>query len=92
MFIARSSKARTEALAISRWLCMHDAVNDIACHLILECACCAYPQNPNLVVGSGYIQHPPQRPFAQPLQYQPPTLAVMSLCRFCYLTRLEQCH
>ena len=32
-------------------------------------------QNPN-VVGSGYIQHPPQRPFAAPLQMQPPTVAV----------------
>ena len=32
-------------------------------------------QNPN-VVGSGYIQHPPQKPFAAPLQMQPPTVAV----------------
>ncbi|CAK0738732.1 hypothetical protein CVIRNUC_001085 [Coccomyxa viridis] len=31
-------------------------------------------KNPN-VVGSGYIQHPPQKPFAAPLQMQPPTVA-----------------
>ena len=35
-------------------------------------------QNPN-VVGSGYIQHPPQKPFAAPLQMQPPTVAVRNL-------------
>ncbi|BDA48670.1 hypothetical protein COCOBI_12-3520 [Coccomyxa sp. Obi] len=30
--------------------------------------------NPN-VMGSGYIQHPPQRPFEKPLEVQPPTVA-----------------
>ena len=30
------------------------------------------PQNPARVVGSGYIQFPPQRPFAGPLLTQPP--------------------
>ncbi|KAK9917154.1 hypothetical protein WJX75_001363 [Coccomyxa subellipsoidea] len=30
--------------------------------------------NPN-IVGSGYIQHPPQRPFERPLEMQPPTVA-----------------
>ena len=40
-------------------------VTEVLCHL----------QNPN-VVGSGYIQHPPQKPFAAPLQMQPPTVAV----------------
>ena len=34
------------------------------------------PQNPSRVVGSGFIQFPPQRPFAQPLQVQPPTVSV----------------
>lgn len=34
-----------------------------------------YTQNPN-VVGSGYIQFPPQRPFEKPVQVQPPTVAV----------------
>ena len=33
-------------------------------------------QNPNRVVGSGYIQFPPQRPFAGPLLTQPPTVSV----------------
>lgn len=32
-------------------------------------------QNPN-IVGSGYIQFPPQRPFEKPVQVQPPTVAV----------------
>eukprot|EP00191_Tetraselmis_sp_GSL018_P000583 CAMPEP_0177597004 /NCGR_PEP_ID=MMETSP0419_2-20121207/11459_1 /TAXON_ID=582737 /ORGANISM="Tetraselmis sp., Strain GSL018" /LENGTH=297 /DNA_ID=CAMNT_0019089103 /DNA_START=110 /DNA_END=1003 /DNA_ORIENTATION=- len=32
-------------------------------------------ENPN-VVGSGYIQFPPQRPFERPVQVQPPTVAV----------------
>lgn len=31
--------------------------------------------NPNMI-GSGYIQFPPQRPFQQPLMVQPPTVAV----------------
>eukprot|EP00884_Botryococcus_braunii_P015563 jgi/Botrbrau1/2690/Bobra.0203s0033.1 len=31
--------------------------------------------NPN-VVGSGYIQHPPQRPFEKPVLVQPPTIVV----------------
>eukprot|EP00192_Tetraselmis_astigmatica_P015147 CAMPEP_0117655226 /NCGR_PEP_ID=MMETSP0804-20121206/4168_1 /TAXON_ID=1074897 /ORGANISM="Tetraselmis astigmatica, Strain CCMP880" /LENGTH=151 /DNA_ID=CAMNT_0005461567 /DNA_START=88 /DNA_END=543 /DNA_ORIENTATION=+ len=31
-------------------------------------------ENPN-IVGSGYIQFPPQKPFEQPLKMQPPTLA-----------------
>lgn len=42
-------------------------------------------QNPN-VVGSGYIQHAPQKPFAAPLQMQPPTVAVRSkelMCSKC---------
>ena len=34
------------------------------------------PQNPARVVGSGYIQFPPQRPFAGPLLTQPPTVSV----------------
>ena len=34
------------------------------------------PQNPSRVVGSGFIQFPPQRPFAQPIQLQPPTVSV----------------
>jgi hypothetical protein len=34
--------------------------------------------NPN-VVGSGYIQFPPQRPFEQPIKVQPPTVAVSRL-------------
>jgi hypothetical protein len=43
-------------------------------------------QNPN-VVGSGYIQHPPQRPFSQPLQLQPPTVAVRCFPLFRQLSR-----
>lgn len=31
-------------------------------------------ENPN-IVGSGYIQFPPQRPFEKPVQVQPPTVA-----------------
>lgn len=31
-------------------------------------------ENPN-IVGSGYIQFPPQRPFEKPVQMQPPTVA-----------------
>ena len=34
------------------------------------------PQNPSRVVGSGFIQFPPQRPFAGPLLTQPPTVSV----------------
>jgi hypothetical protein len=30
-------------------------------------------QNPN-VIGSGYIEHPPQRPFADRVLVQPPTI------------------
>eukprot|EP01026_Neomeris_dumetosa_P080772 TRINITY_DN8990_c0_g1_i10.p1 TRINITY_DN8990_c0_g1~~TRINITY_DN8990_c0_g1_i10.p1 ORF type:complete len:459 (-),score=25.97 TRINITY_DN8990_c0_g1_i10:14-1213(-) len=30
--------------------------------------------NPN-IMGSGFIQHPPQRPFQQPIVYQPPSVA-----------------
>ncbi|EFJ43345.1 hypothetical protein VOLCADRAFT_106826 [Volvox carteri f. nagariensis] len=33
-------------------------------------------QNPN-VVGSGYIQFPPQRPFEKPVVFQPPTVAAV---------------
>lgn len=43
-------------------------------------------QNPN-VVGSGYIQFPPQRPFEKPVQVQPPTVAV----RACVLLCLHNC-
>mmetsp|Transcript_15853 Transcript_15853/g.61806 ORF Transcript_15853/g.61806 Transcript_15853/m.61806 type:complete len:308 (-) Transcript_15853:290-1213(-) len=32
-------------------------------------------KNAHLRVGSGFIQYPPQRPFAQPVQVQPPTLS-----------------
>ena len=35
------------------------------------------PQNPN-VVGSGYIQFAPQKPFERPVQMQPLTVAVTS--------------
>lgn len=35
-------------------------------------------QNPHRVVGSGYIQFPPQVPFAQPIARQPPTITVSS--------------
>lgn len=54
----------------------------------LACACVGhsntvvsdlwYPlrlQNPN-VVGSGFIQHPPQRPFERPMLMQPGTIQV----------------
>lgn len=37
---------------------------------------CFAPQNPSRVVGSGFIQFPPQRPFAGPLLTQPPTVSV----------------
>ena len=36
----------------------------------------SFEQNAHLRVGSGFIQYPPQRPFAQPVQVQPPTLSV----------------
>ena len=38
----------------------------------------SFEQNAHLRVGSGFIQYPPQRPFAQPVQVQPPTLSVRS--------------
>ncbi len=37
-------------------------------------------QNPN-VVGSGYIAHPPQKPFEKPLTVQPTTIQVGGLAR-----------
>jgi len=32
-------------------------------------------QDPSRIMGSGYIQFPPQRPFERPVQAQPPTLS-----------------
>ena len=36
----------------------------------------AWAQNPARVVGSGFIQFPPQRPFTAPVISQPPTVVV----------------
>ena len=52
---------------------------------------CHTLQNPN-VVGSGYIQHPAQKPFAATLQMQPPTVAVSRNAIDCLAPRILLVH
>jgi hypothetical protein len=43
---------------------------------LTRCLSVIHTQNPTRVVGSGYIQFAPQRPFQQPIQVQPPSVVV----------------
>ena len=51
-------------------------------------------QDPSRVVGSGFIQFPPQRPFQQSVIVQPPTVVVRSTRELTtkYLTHDKQVH